>query len=348
MLQGQKNGIRKTFYCSVPGPRGRREILDRYDDWLSSGAGGTITVEKCVELYLADIEARLGRRETWREAEVYTRLYVLPALGRCKMNNLSLRDWQAVLNNAKPHSGRTASLSHKTLTHLRCVCSGLHKFAYINYYCDDWRGTLYIPQGHKRGQREILQPADIARLFEPSDLWYANAFRVMLLCGLRPGECLGLQESDVREGLLFIRRAINDHGEITPGKNKNAQRVIPLPPMAAQLLHETIERNHRFNFGTPWIFCNYVGGPAAQYIVRKDWAKLKKERDLPGTPYCLRHTFVSIVSSQTHLAEGTIRELVGHSESMDTFGTYKHAVSGELERAADIINLTFERLRDAK
>lgn len=348
MLQGQRNGIRKTFYSSVSGTRGRREVLDKYDAWMESGAGGSITVERCVELYLADIEARLGRRDTWREAEVYTRLYVLPALAHCKMNNLSIRDWQGVLNNAKPQNGRVEALSHKTLTHLRCVCTALHKFAYINYYCDDWRGSLYIPQGHKKGTREILQPADIARLFEPSDLWYANAFRVMLLCGLRPGECLGMQEDDVRDGLLFVRRAINDVGEITPGKNKNAQRVIPLPPLAADLIAETIERNHRLNFGTPWIFCNYVGGPSAQYIVRKQWNKIKAERDLPGTLYSLRHTFVSIVSSQTHLAEGTIRELVGHSESMDTFGTYKHAVSGELERAADIINLTFERLRDAK
>ena len=347
MLQGQRNGIRKTFYSSTPGARGRRDILRKYDEWMEGGAGGTISVEKCVALYLDDIEARLGRRDTWREAEVYTRLYVLPALGHCKMNNLSLKDWQAVINNARPHRGPSASLSHKTLTHLRCVCAGLHKFAYINYYCDDWRGTLYIPQGHAKGSREILQPADISRLFEPSDLWFAGAFRVMLLCGLRPGECLGLQEQDVRNGLLFIRRAINDRGEITPGKNKNAQRVIPLPPMAAEIISETIKRNHRAKFGTPWIFCNYVGGPAAQYVMRKQWDKLKTERDLPGTPYCLRHTFVSIVSSQTHLAEGTIRELVGHSESMDTFGTYKHAVSGELERAADIINLTFERLRAA-
>lgn len=347
MLQGQRNGIRKTFYSSTPGSRGRREVLQKYDEWMEGGAGGSITVEKCVELYLQDIEARLGRRDTWREAEVYTRLYVLPALRSCKMDKLSLRDWQAVLNNARPQNPRVASLSHKTLTHLRCVCSGLHKFAYINYYCDDWRGTLYIPQGHAKGSREILQPADIARLFEPSDLWYANAFRLMLLCGLRPGECLGLQEQDVRDGLLFIRRAINDRGEITPGKNKNAQRVIPLPPMAAELISETIARNHRARFGTPWLFPNYIGGPSAQYVVRKQWAKMKKERDLPGTLYCLRHTFVSIVSSQTHLAEGTIRELVGHSESMDTFGTYKHAVSGELERAADVINLTFERLRAA-
>ena len=78
--------------------------------------------------------------------------------------------------------------------------------------------------------------------------------------------------------------------------------------------------------------------------MRKQWNKL----GLPGTLYSLRHTFVSIVSSQTHLAEGTLKHLIGHSKDMDTFGTYKHQVDGELEQAASVINLTFERLKDAK
>ena len=30
---------------------------------------------------------------------------------------------------------------------------------------------------------------------------------------------------------------------------------------------------------------------------------------------------------------------------MDTFGTYKHAVAGELQTAADVIDLTFERFK---
>ena len=170
----------------------------------------------------------------------------------------------------------------------------------------------------------------------------------MLLCGLRPGECLGIQERDIEDGVLYIKRAINDNGEITQGKNKNARRVVPLPPIALAIIEETIERNHNRNFGTPWVFCNYYGSPASQDSVRKQWNKIKEERSLPGTLYSLRHTFVSIVSSQTHLAEGTIKELVGHSQSMDTFGTYKHAVKGELETAADVINLTFERLKQAK
>ncbi|MBQ1297773.1 MAG: site-specific integrase [Clostridiales bacterium] len=344
IIQAQKNGIKKVFYSSKKGQKGFREVLQKYDDWLEGGDSGSITVSKCVELYLEDIEARLGRRDTYRATELYTRLYVLPALGKCKMNNLSLRDWQSILNNAK-RVKEDKPLSYKTLTHIRGIITGLHKFAYNNYYCEAWRGSLYIPQGHKKGERQILQPQDITRLFEPSDLWYINAFRVMLLCGLRPGECLGLQENDIGDGVLEIKRSINDDGDITEGKNKNARRVVPLPPLAESLLRETIDRNHKARFKTAWIFPNGVGGQSNQDCVRKQWNKLKDERGLPGTPYSLRHTFVSIVSSQTHLAEGTIKELVGHSKSMDTFGTYKHTLKGELEGAAEIINLTFERLK---
>ena len=67
IVQGQKNGIKKTFYSSTPGPRGKREVMDKYDDWIEFGGSQKITVEKCVELYLRDIEARLGRRDTYRQ-----------------------------------------------------------------------------------------------------------------------------------------------------------------------------------------------------------------------------------------------------------------------------------------
>ena len=348
IIQGQKNGIKKVFYSSVPGIKGKREVIDKYDEWVEVGGEKNLTVSKCVELYLIDIEARLGRRDTYREAEIYTRLYVLPELGKAKMNKLTLRDWQAIINDARPQNGRIKSLSHKTLTHLRAVIVGLHKFAYNNYYCDDWRGSLYIPQGHVKGEREILQPDDIKRLFEPSDYFYHPAFLVMLLCGLRPGEAYGIQTGDIRGGVLTIRRAVNDKGEITEGKNKNARRTVPLPALARQIIEETIERNRQAGFNTAWVFCNGAGGKPYPDTARQHWDKLKAERNLPGSPNSLRHTFVSIVSSQTHLAEGTIKELVGHSDSMDTFGVYKHSVRNELEEAADIINLTFERLKAAE
>ena len=348
IVQAQKNGIRKTFYSSVPGMSGKREVMQKYDDWMDFGGSRSLSVSKCVELYLEDVEARLGRRDTYTKVELYSRLYVLPMLGACRMDKLTLRDWQRVLNEARPVSGRVASLSHKTLSHLRAVIVGLHKFAYNNYFCDAWRGDLYIPQGHSRGEREILQPEDIQKLFEASALWYHPAFLVMLLCGLRPGEAYGIQREDIKGGVLTISRSVNNKGEITPGKNKNARRVVPLPSLAREIIEATIERNLACGYRGPWVFCNGAGGRPIPNTARHQWNDLKAERGLPGSPYSLRHTFVSIVSSQTHLAEGTIRELVGHSESMDTFGVYKHSVDGELESAADIINLTFERLRTAE
>ena len=346
IIQGQKNGIKKVFYSSTPGMAGKREVLDKYDDWIEFGGSKSLTVEKCIELYLKDIEARLGRRDTYRKTEIYSRLYILPTLAKCKMNKLSLRDWQAVINDARPHSEHVKSLSHKTLMHLRSIIVGLHKFAYNNYYCDDWRGSLYIPQGHKKGERAILQPDDIKRLFEPSDKLYYPAFLVMLLCGLRPGECYAIKQSDIKaDNILVISRSIDNKGNITPGKNKNARRAIPLPALARQIIDDTIARNRAAGLNTDWVFCNGAGGPPIPNTARHQWNDLKKERNLPGSPYSLRHTFVSIVSSQTHLAEGTIKELIGHSESMDTFGVYKHSVDNELSSAASVINLTFERLK---
>ena len=345
VIQGQKNGIRKTFYSSLAGQKGKREVLDKYDEWIEFGGVQKVTVAKCVELYLKDIESRLGKRDSYREAEIYTRLYVLPTLANAKMNNLTLRDWQSVINDARPVSDRVKSLSHKTLSHLRAVIVGLHKFAYRNYYCDDWRGELYIPQGHKKNERQVLQPDQIKRLFEPSELFFHNAFLIMLLCGLRPSECLGLKTSDLGDGVLYIRRGINDNGEITTGKNKNARRVVPLPALAEEIIQSTISRNVKANFGTDWIFPNGCGGQPCQDTVRKQWNRLKAERNLSGTPYSLRHTFISIVSSQTHLAEGTIKELVGHSKDFQTFDVYKHKIDNEIENAGKVINLTFERLK---
>lgn len=345
VIQGKKNGIRKNFYSSVPGLKGKKEVIAKYDDWLDFGGIDKITVEKCIALYLKDIEARLGKKDTYIRVESYSRLYVLPTLGKAKMNNITLRDWQSVINDARPLKKGVKSLSHKTLCNLREVLVGLHRFAYKNYYCDEWRGNLYIPQGHKKTEKEILQPKDIAKLFEPSDLWFINCFRVMLLCGLRPGEALSIRTSSVGDGVLYINSSVNSRGEVTTGKNRNAQRCVPLPPIAQGIIQETIERNKACGFDTPYIFCNGSGNIPNQSTLRKQWKKLKTEKGIHGTPYSLRHTFVSIVSSQTHLAEGTLKSLIGHSESMDTWGTYKHTVSGEMESAAQVINLTFERLR---
>lgn len=57
--------------------------------------------------------------------------------------------------------------------------------------------------------------------------------------------------------------------------------------------------------------------------------------------YELRHTFVSVVKT---LPEGEIKELVGHSQNMDTFGQYSHALTGDAENTAQAVNAAFLKL----
>ena len=46
IIQGQKNGIKKVFYSSTPGMKGKREALEKYDEWIEFGGASSLTVER--------------------------------------------------------------------------------------------------------------------------------------------------------------------------------------------------------------------------------------------------------------------------------------------------------------
>lgn len=162
----------------------------------------------------------------------------------------------------------------------------------------------------------------------------------MTITGLRPSECLGIQIGDIEQDCVRIRRAVNSRNYITDGKNKNARRTVPIGATARAILNEIIERNEKLNLHTEWVFCSVDGSHGNQCTMRNQWTRLKLERNLPGTLYSFRHTFVSMMKDQ--LSESAIKEYIGHSESMDTYGTYSHEVDGEHKKTAEIIDLTFK------
>lgn len=339
-IQVRKDGKRVSFSSSVPGAKGRKEVIQKYEMWLFDEGEGEKSVKKVCEEFLEDLAARRGiNAESYVQNEKYIRLYILPKCSSKKMSKMTLRDWQSVINGASGQSGRV--LSHKTLTNLRGIITALVRFGYADYQCEPLRGDLYIPQGHARNEKEILQKDDIARLFEPSNKWYHPLFCFLALTGMRPGEALGLKIEDVQGSSIRIRRSVNARGIITEGKNENARRVVPIGDLTRALIEKTIQRNEENKLHTEWIFCDIHGDHGNQSSMRNQWNELKVERDLPSssTVYSLRHTFISIMKNV--LPEQSIKDIVGHSVSMDTFGTYGHIVSGEEKKAAQVIDLTF-------
>lgn len=337
-IQVRHEGRRYSFSCSTPGTKGRRECQKKYDAWYYGEASGDKSVERVCSEYLEDLKARRGENSaSLYQCSQYIRLYIAPKCASKKMCKMTLRDWQSVINGARSESGEP--LSHKTLTNIRSIIMSVIKFGYADYQCELPRGELYIPTGHAKQEKEILQADDVRRLMDPSELWYHSYFCFLAITGMRPGEALGLKVSDLHKDHVIIRRAVNSRNFVTDGKNDNARRVIPIGALAHGILEKTIARNEAYKLHTEWIFCAPDGSAGNQKSAYKHWLKLKEERDLPGTPYCLRHTFISLMKNV--MPEQMIKDIVGHAVSFDTFGTYGHILDDEDKKAAEIIDLTF-------
>lgn len=336
-IQARHEGRRVSFSSSIPGAKGRRDCQKKYDNWYYGEATGEKTVGRVASEYLEDLKARCGENSaSVQQNSRYIALYIAPMLSERKICKVTLREWQKVINEV---TGRNKPLSEKTLENLRGIIMAIIKFGYEDYQCEMPRGKLYIPKGHSKTEKEILQKEDVRHLLEPSDLWYHSFFRFLLVTGMRPSEALGLRLEDYDGETVTIRRAINAQGFITEGKNKNARRMIPLGGMAKAILDETIARNERMNLRTEWIFCSKDGSQGNQSTMRNQWLTLKRERGIPGTVYSLRHTFISFMKNV--MPEQMIKDIVGHSKSFDSFSVYGHILEGEAKQAADIIDLTF-------
>lgn len=339
-LRCQVDGVQKRFTSSRPGIAGKKEVMKKYRAFMYGETYENLLFSEAWAQFLEYIIDKNGKTESYINLEKYGRLYILPRLQKRMLNTCGLSDFQQCISKARRTSGGTAPLSRRTLRNLKATIMQFVHFAVANGYMEPLRGQLYIPAAAPSTERVILQPDDIARLFDgPANDWYINIFRFALVTGLRTGEVLGIQSGDIKNNVLTINRAINCRNQITEGKNQNARRRIYLNKIARRIINENQFRNGRL--ATPWIFCSKTGGPLSQSTLRNAWLKIAEERQLPGCPYSLRHTFISLLKNE--MPEAMLKSIVGHSASMDTYGIYGHVVNGEMEAASRIIDINFEK-----
>jgi integrase len=201
---------------------------------------------------------------------------------------------------------------------------------------------IKTPRGQSQKAGRALEVHEIAALLAALDSHKdprtAMALRLMLACGLRRGEALGLQWQDVdlEAGVLTIRRAWTDDGKtgvVTLPKTGTSHRTLPIP-------HSTLERLKHYSiwyaglFGNPnpegWLFPgNDTTKPLNPHA--PNWA-LKRITERLGIPpvrvHDLRHSYGSHM-----LANGAPLELVaermGHANPNITLGVYRHVLEQE-------------------
>lgn len=340
----QADGQRKSFYSSTPGKRGKAEAEHKADAWLDGERQPertTVTVEQLAELYLSRIRTGNGSGHKTRE-EATLRLYLLPAWSGRKVSSLTCLDYQdaidACVNREKPLSARTCG-------HARSTITALWRFARKAKIPMQEPFGLTIPPGATKGQRHILQPDDVKKLFGPAldGYHYAPVYRFIVLTGLRIGEVCGLQMDDLDNNVLTIRRARNAKKETTSGKNENARRTIVLPEPALDVIRKHHAARKAAGVISPWLFCNTKGQQLASRIVYNAWQENAARAGIAAVSlHELRHTMISLCKDAVPLP--VLKAVVGHSEQMDTLGTYGHDVDGEKAAAAAQITAVFSAL----
>ena len=333
----QKDGVRKQFYSSTPGRTGQREANAKADRWLDDGiAVKASRVEDAGKLWLASVELTTSHTN-YRPVESRWRIWVLPVIGRKRITALTEQDLQDVIDRA--HAG---GLSKKTLQSLRGDLNAFLKYCRKSKLTTFRPEDVEIPAGARYKGKKVLQPDALLKLFQVDTTTYYRkriqdpyiyAYRFQVLTGLRPGELMGLRWADVHGSMVQVSRSINIEGTQTRGKNDNAVRAFALSDLAQAVLKQQwqLTAGHESVFEIQ----------AEQHYYDR-WRIYCRANNIPTvSAYELRHTFVSVAKK---LPEGEIKDLVGHSQDMDTFGQYGHALTGEDVQTAQAVNDMFLKL----
>ena len=212
----------------------------------------------------------------------------------------------------------------------------------------------------KRRQKTLTLAQAIALLDAAKGHRLEALFMVILLCGLRLGEALGLPWDAISpSGDMHIYQQLQRvDGEwiIQEPKTESANRVLELPDlcMTALQTHRQRQREDRLKAGKDWVetglvFTTYqlhrgrgkVGSYLDQKNINRVLYRLLEQIDAPRlSAHALRHSAVSILIAEGMRGE-EIQQLVGHAEQRTTLDLYGHLMKRTAVKAARHMEAVF-------
>jgi integrase len=152
---------------------------------------------------------------------------------------------------------------------------------------------------------------------------------LIVLTGLRIGEMLALRwcDVDLTAGTLRVRQTVYE-GQFDTPKTKRSRRVVPLSPIAVQIL------GLRQGSGTALIFSSATGTALCRRnLLNRQFRPAAVRLGLKGFNWhWLRHLTASLLDA-AGAPLGTVQTLLGHTSSEVTREHYIHAVSSESRNA---------------
>ena len=329
--------------------------------------GKSITFKEFTEIWKRDYGSKELAPSTYRRYLGMLESRILPYLGHFKLDKIKptdimkfydMLDKDTQIRRVKCNNGyRTLKpLSQKTiLEHHRLIRAMLHKAVYWQLLFSNPCERVQPPKSKKPKRRyyddeqcKVL----LSNLNELSvdDIKYKTAITLTLFTGVRLGELMGLEWSDIdfANGIVSINKSsqyLSDKGVFTKTpKTESSIREVAIPDFVVSLLEEyrLWYEMQKSIYGELWtnsdrLFVQSDGKPMHPSTISKWFVKFVKEIGLPVINFHgLRHTNATLLISQ-NIDVAVVAARLGHAQITTTFNFYVHPIISHNKSAGNVL-----------
>ncbi|MBP3339413.1 MAG: site-specific integrase [Lachnospiraceae bacterium] len=250
-------------------------------------------------------------------------------------------------------TGERAPLSHSTAKKLYTIMQSILTFAvHQNYMKDNPARNVILPSKDVTQDecRKFLTEEELPKFLELFNGYssFNTIIKVLLYTGMRSGECLGLQWSNIdwNNKSIRIEHTLSDvagkHFLTTP-KTKGSRRTIYMSDYVADLLKEHKKNQMELqmaikDFKHPeMVFTSSTGDYKDRSCLNTSFKRFLRGTEFEFlTLHCLRHSNATLLLN-SNVDIKIVSEHLGHSDIGTTANIYADVLESSKRKTADII-----------
>lgn len=348
-----ENGKRKYFYGKT-----QKEVQDKINDALYEqqrgmlATGSNATMQEYLEDWLEKTHKHTVRLGTYLNYQKLLRNYLVPGLGKVKLQKLTAPQVQAFYS-----ATLDKGLSPKTVTNIHGLLhKALDNAVRWNIVSRNVCDAVTPPRVPRKELNFLTQDQAATLLQEVKANKLEALLTVAITTGLRRGELLALRWQDINFelGTIQVKRAVSYHQvygyvESEP-KTSRSRREIMLASFVIDVLtkHQQQQKEQRLAAGGDWtdknlIFTNATGDFYSPSTLVKAFRRFLKKVGLPTMRFHdLRHSAATILLTMK-VHPKVVQEILGHSQITTTMDIYSHAMPSMQSDATEQWDTTFEQ-----
>lgn len=254
------------------------------------------------------------------------------------------------------NNGEEVPVGYATAKKLYTIMQSVFHFAVSQGYLKETpcKGVILptkdVTQDEKRKYLLEDEMPRFIKLFEGYSV-LNTIVKVLLYTGMRSGECLGLQWSDVDfdKRLITVNHTLSDVGGkhfLTTPKTKTSKRAIYITDAVFEILKEHKIKQHELAFALggrfehpEMVFTSELGNYKDRSCLNTSFKRFLKGTGFEFmTLHCLRHSNATLLlNSGVDLK--VVSEHLGHSDVGTTANIYTDVLESTRKKTADIIAL---------